>query len=416
MISHYCFASKRLILIFVWIIIPCADHAQPVDLLTFKYDASYCESTSNQLAIELEPGMIHRIHKSKGKKFTVPAQSVVINDQLMDVISMELHGGSSLGFQRKSFKFKLDKKTCFFSDQDTFRLKEFLAISLNMDRDYVYNKISFAVLSHLGLDVPRHTYAHLILNGLSEGIYLVTDKPHEFAFDQLDAICILRRGYESQIDKIKDDGVSNEETNMIKKRFKTIYLKHIKKYTGEKLYHKLSEDVDLSSYFTWLNFNYLFQNGDYSDEVYFYVKDAQGRFKIIPWDFDDLMLGKPHEGWTQRNQLLGNRLIYSSEDKLDQIIANDPVLYGHYLENFSVFLANFSCDDLKNILEQVYFELYPYYTRKEVIVQSQYDKFGLTNIDALEANLAFLYQFICYRMIAIEKKLDEEYAKISRGD
>ena len=84
----------------------------------------------------------------------------------------------------------------------------------------------------------------------------------------------------------------------------------------------------------WLAFNFIVKNGDYTDEVYFCIDPAVDKFKFIPWDYDDIFAIAPHEGNAIKKDAIGNKLIFSSEDKLDQKIANDAYLYHIYLSVF----------------------------------------------------------------------------------
>ena len=71
--------------------------------------------------------------------------------------------------------------------------------------------------------------------------------------------------------------------------YKLIY-KSLKKQNGEELYKTLNQWIDLDNYMKWLAFNFLVRNGDYTDEVFLYIDPEINKFKIIPWDYDDLFL------------------------------------------------------------------------------------------------------------------------------
>jgi hypothetical protein len=234
------------------------------------------------------------------------------------------------------------------------------------------------------------------------------DTPDKFAFDVLNAVFIIRRGCDSKIGKEFNQNIDHDEAKRMKKEYRSIYSKIMNRYEGEELYRQLSDVLDLESYFMWLQFNYIFQNGDYSDEIYFYRNASAKQFFIIPWDFDDLGQGKPHEGWQQRNRQMGNQLLNSSKDKLDRVIAGDPYLYMKYIQHFDSFLDQFKYDTFKNILEKLYGEVYPYYMDTPVIEQSKYDRYGETNLSKLEADLNAIYKFICYRMNAIREIISYE--------
>ena len=71
------------------------------------------------------------------------------------------------------------------------------------------------------------------------------------------------------------------------------------------------------------------------------------RFDIIPWDYDDIFASGPHEGLKKRNQVLGDRLLFSSEASFDQAIGNDNYLYKEYLQDFEVVLEHFDARSIK---------------------------------------------------------------------
>ena len=111
-----------------------------------------------------------------------------------------------------------------------------------------------------------------------------------------------------------------------------MYGASLKNFKGERLYQELSQLLNLENYFSFLAYNHLFQNGDYADELYFMWDTKQKKFDIIPWDLDDILCIAPHEGMTKRNEILGDKLIFSAEDKLDVAIANDAYVYRQYLK------------------------------------------------------------------------------------
>jgi spore coat protein H len=167
--------------------------------------------------------------------------------------------------------------------------------------------------------------------------------------------------------------------------FKKVYTS-LNKYQGKELYDVLAKWIDLDNYMKWLAFNFLVRNGDYADEVFFYIDPAIGKFRIIPWDYDDLFSENPHEG-KEVNKLIAGKLIFSSEDHLDVRIASDPYLYNIYLSVFKEVLNTLSANKLKNIFENTWAELYPYYSRKDIISNAQYDIYKDANLDNLKTEM-----------------------------
>jgi spore coat protein H len=144
----------------------------------------------------------------------------------------------------------------------------------------------------------------------------------------------------------------------------------------------------------WLAFNFLVRNGDYTDEVFFYIDPEIKKFKIIPWDYDDLFLLAPHEGKDVSRKILGNKLIFSSEDQLDITIANDPYLYNIYLTGLRETLEALPVNTVKEAFENTYAELYPYYADNELISMSKYDSHKETNLTQLEKDMRALFGYL----------------------
>ena len=172
--------------------------------------------------------------------------------------------------------------------------------------------------------------------------------------------------------------------------YKQLY-RSLDKDTGEGLYKILSEYIDLEGYMKWLAFNFLVRNGDYADEVFFYIDPEIEKYRIIPWDYDDIFAISPHEGKEQRNKILGDKLIFSSEDLLDQKIAADPYLYEGYLKRFKEVLDKLSPELLKNVIENSYAELYPFYSDEEIISNSKFDYYKDASLENLKDYMLSIY-------------------------
>jgi spore coat protein H len=169
------------------------------------------------------------------------------------------------------------------------------------------------------------------------------------------------------------------------------FIRVLDKNSGEELCKILSEYIDLEGYMKWLAFNFLVRNGDYSDEVFFYIDPEIEKYRIIPWDYDDIFALTPHEGKVQRNKILGDKLIFSSEDLLDQKIAADPYLYERYLKMFKEVLDKLSPELLINVIENSYAELYPFYSAEEIISNSKFDYYKDASLENLKDYMLSVY-------------------------
>ena len=362
----------------------------------------------NKINLVLDPSAVDSIHNTFGKKLEFDVPAIYVNRDTVLNASLELHGKTSLIFRRKSFNIKTEKKLPFFCKGDTFRLKHFYAVSMNMDKDYIRNALAFRFLSELHIRTPEHSYAELSLNDAAEGIYMIFKPPHEVALKDIGARIVFRRGYKHIIENEHTRKITPYGEKLIRRKFTDMYTRTIKTNKGGALLKKLDRVLDLRQYFDYLAFNYIFMNGDYSDELYFYWDPVIKKFRIIPWDMDDLFRFVPHEGSKLRNERLGDKLIFSSEDLLDRVIAGDPVLYKAYLKEFENVLGVFSTPNVQIILQDIFCEVRPYFNDPQMIAQSKYDKFGLTSMEVLKKDMMSIYDNLYGRINEVRHKIPTE--------
>jgi spore coat protein H len=360
---------------------------------------------TNTIAFALPASKLNQLHQAKGEKLNLNVPVLVVNGDSLHPKHVHTRGNTSSYLRRKSLNIKLAKKASFYAPRDTFSLKKFYAISMSMDRNYVRNRISCEVLRHLNVHVPFNAYSNLLVNGKTEGLYLVFYPPEEFGLEKCDASLVIRRGYDAAIDGLEYEGISKKEVAELKQKFQSIYKEILHKNQGEQLHKLLADVLDLDGYFAWLAFNDLFQNGDYADEVYLMWNKTKNKFEIIPWDFDDILHGQPHEGMEKRNAVLHDKLLFSSEDALDVRIANDDFLYTKYLQSYEQVLDKLTASVLSEIFNGVFQEVYPFYLQPEIIAQSQYDPSGLTNITQLETDLRNIYQSVDAKAVNLRQQI-----------
>jgi len=336
-----------------------------------------------------------RGEKKDLKKFTLS-----YNSKIIDANSCHLRGQSSLNFQRKSFAVSL-KQPLGIGGRN---LSKFSLTSLVMDNNYWRNRYSFIVMDHLGIFPLFNNYAEVRINDNSQGIYLMVEKPEEYATTFLHSPLIARR---MQGNLFRIYFSSEKKGNELMKLLKHSNKLH-KKYSGKQLYDSLNTIIEMQNYFTWLAFNYIIMNGDYIDELFLYYDDQKNKFNIIPWDYDDIFSLAPHEGWEKRNSILKNELLYSSEAQFDRTIDDDPYLYSQYMVVFKNVLNQLTPSYLESVFTRIEQELYPYYTNKEVIEQSKYDLNGLTNLDKMHTDLENHFNFLSDRIRNIQKSQKSE--------
>ncbi len=333
----------------------------------------------------------------RGKKKIIKNFTLSYNSEILDTKSCHLRGSSTLNFRRKSFAVSLNKPL----NIDGKSLNKFSLTNLVMDKNYWRNRFSFIVLHHLGLFPLYNNYAEVKVNKTSQGVYLVMEKPEDYISSFLHSPLIARRLPDNSYSTYFSSGKMGSEAMKNLKKFQKLP----DKYNGKQLYDSLNQILEMQNYFTWLTFNYLVMNGDYTDELFLYYDERNNKFNIIPWDYDDVFSPAPHEGWKIRNSTLKNELLYSSEAQFDRIIDSDTYLYDQYKKTFSNVLDQLTSSYLELLFIRIEQELYPYFTNKEVIEQSKYDHSGLTNLDKLHADMIKHFNFLTDRIKIIKTKI-----------
>jgi spore coat protein H len=327
-------------------------------------------------------------------------------------------------YKRKSFNVSLNDSILFTNSQGrTKTLKSFSLLSLSMDHFYFRNRIAYELLNELiHLDI-FFAYANVNINSKNQGVYLIIENPKKYLYETKKATFILRRRYESssfiernniaevQLEYLSDSISNSQELDFFLNQYRSIY-NLINQKKGEDLYQSLDEIMNIEEYMRIMAFNFIFCNGDYTDEQFFYTsaQNNTSRFNILPWDFDDIFENLPHEGWLKRNkQLIDNKHIFSVESDLDLIIAKDPFLYQKYLYELKEVLSILDSLDLKALYQETYNELYPFYINTETITQSKYDHFFTEyTIPLLEDQLNGTYSFLSHRIDSIYSLLKNE--------
>jgi spore coat protein H len=368
------------------------------------------------------------IYNSRDTSYTIDESGMafLLGREPLDLEEIKTRGKSALRFQRKSFSVFLNETLAIAgrNGSDMAYLKKFKLISMAMDFTYIENRIGLGILEAQGIMPLFFRFVELRINGETQGIYLLVEDPEQY-YLELGSEFIFRRGYHNSFDDVEyfpsSPGIPRESYEL---RFKEIYFS-LPVLQGEALYSALSERLDLEQYFRKMGIDYLLQNGDYTDEVYLYslIHQDKPRFSIIPWDYDDLFRSYPHEvGLTWgTGQLLGDRhyathqdvldeigdkMIFSIEDDLDYSIAMDPYLYDRYESTIAGMIEKMDLEDIDALFEQVKGELLPFYSKEEVVAQSQFDQHE-TSFRIWEDNMEDKRALLKERLTAMKEQLKE---------
>jgi spore coat protein H len=267
-----------------------------------------------------------------------------------------------------------------------------------------------------------YKYVELSINGETQGIYFLVEDPESWAEEQ-GSEYILRRDYNhSIIDFEYNPARYNLPEETYRERFRSIYSR-LPEDTGKPLHAYLEERILLEAYFTKMGIDFFLQNGDYTDEIFFYstVNSGQIQFRIIPWDYDDIFSRNPHEvgrswgigtlfgprSYPSREAIyeeIGDHLVYSIEDDLDYVIARDPYLYARYEEVLADFFRQLKEADIESLFTEVETELAPFYGDPRLVEPSRYDR-RPTSLETWEQNMAEKKSFLLERLDWIKAEL-----------
>lgn len=376
--------------------------------------------------LSLSPEMVDFVFNSRDTAYVIedPELSVTFEKHPLFVREMRVRGRTTLDYQRKSFSLKLESPI-FVPGIDGQGLKEltrFKLVSLSMDYTYINNRLAFGILEKAGVMPLFYKYVGLSINGENQGVYFLVEDPEQYAPD-IGSEFILRRDYRHNIEDAEytpEQYYISEEDYI--SRFKGIYTQ-LPELEGPDLYEYLDQRLDLEQYFRKMGIEYLLKNGDYTDEVYFYSMAGQEeiRYRVIPWDYDDIFSYRPHEvgrywgtgtlfgerryeSYQDVIDEIGDKLVFSIEDDLDYIIAMDSFLYASYEKTMGEMINGFGKDDLKLLFDEIEKELRPFYNIEDVILQSQYDRQATSEV-LWQENMAEKKNLLTWRLDSMKEYL-----------
>jgi spore coat protein H len=384
---------KYFLLIYLFISVICFNsHSQVIQADMYSLNlGDPGKKIENVISLNISNSEYEALQSNTGEKYKLRTNRIIINGDTLEPKEISTRGQSSLMFKRKSLGFRLKSEASFRHADRTESLNKFSLISLAMDKYYCRNRLAFEMMEEIGIFNLFYSFCDLRINGRSEGIFMIIEQPEDWALRKEYSPLVIRRGYNHSIDKTKTDNKTEQAyTKKYLSYYRQIY-KSLNKQKGEELYKTLSEWIDMDFYMKWVAFNFLVHNGDYSDEVFFYIDPEIKKYRIIPWDYDDIFAIAPHEGKEQSKEIIGDKLLYSSEDKLDEIIATDPYLYEVYLKALKEVLNKLPPVFMKKVFENSYAELYPFYSNQEIISHSQFDYYKDANMKNLKNYMLTLY-------------------------
>lgn len=335
------------------------------------------------------------INTSRGEQYEVtdPVPELQFAGQVYAVDRFEIRGDNTLNFTRKGFGVNMDRKiTLFNSDEQTERkYEEFKLLAMVYDYTYIENSIATGLFKYAGLWPVHSFFTEVRLNNHTQGLYFFIEDPFEYFIEQENSPFVIRRGYDHVVKAWSAGQAGQYDPQHYTERFKRIY-SNLPLYSGSRMYDTLSAYIDLEQYFTKLSIDMLIKNGDYTDEVIFYlkIKDDREVFGVFPWDLDDIFAGNPHEignPWAPGTVFgsreyysiddviadVGPKLLFSIEDDLDYKVARDPFLYQEYLKVLQAIIEKIDLTEIDRIFDDTYEQVGAFYSNDSIIAQSGHD-------------------------------------------
>ena len=343
----------------------------------FGYNAINLSVQANDLA--------HYKDRAEKYQFAPGQLTLVADGQLnqnpgaaINFEELETRGQGSIAYSRKNFGIKLESPIRL----GRVEAKKLDLLSMSADAGYISTRLGLLTAEALEIGVPLPTaYFELFLNGKSNGLYLAVEKPKS-AMGK--SPYVVRRGYKSRFDH---DGaeiskkLSAAQAQEIKAVADSIYT-DIATKSGETLFNSLKSKMDIGAYMRWMAMNSLYTNGDFPDEIFFFVdtemyKQGKIYFRVTPWDTDDLFKAmhnvpiNPTEAAKPEN---ARSILYSYEDKLDRSFSPaNTYMYEQLKATTRTVLAKLTSDVTDGLLRHIYSEIQEYLTNQNVLTISGKD-------------------------------------------
>lgn len=292
---------------------------------------------ANYIQLTVNPtDLAHYRDKPEKYQFT-GARFQLNHNSVLQLEEMETRGQGSISYKRRNFGLKLPQ-TIQLGRIDS---KKINLLSMSADPGYISTRLGLmtAELLEIGLAQPTE-YAEVFINGYTNGLYTVVEKPKSTLEH---SPYVVRRGYKSRFITEEAEAslkLSRTQVQQIEAVAASIYT-DVSSKQGPDLFASLKQKMDIEAYMRWMAMNSLYMNGDFPDEIFFYV-DAdlyrQGKifFRVMPWDFDDLfkemhkVLTNSTEAAKPENK---DSILYSYEDRLDRSFSPSNVYMYEQFKN-----------------------------------------------------------------------------------
>lgn len=385
----------------------------------YVVNPEYANNTFNFIMSPTAEQELKQPHKSKYE--VSPTPSMLYGDVEFSLKHMRTRGQSSLEFPRKSFSVKVDG--AFVTPNRFSEIERFKLVSMVFDYMYMEHKLAFSLFEKLGMWPMDYFFTELKINNNHQGLYLFIEDPSEFYFKNKNSEILIRRYYRGEISDFETSYYKPIDASAYEQAFDNLYAL-LPQYKGEALYEKLSKAFNLKNYMRKMAVDYLLKNGDATDEIFFAgqrLTDGSIYFELIPWDYDDLFSGEPHEvgrDWaigtllgerkyataTDVRAVLGDKLIFSIEDDIDYIVATDSFLYARYLDEMQQVTSIISTQAISQLLDSIQSELAVFFANPIIVQQTQLDG-NATDMTLFESTFARIKSNLNQRIEVINEQV-----------
>ncbi len=252
-------------------------------------------------------------------------------------VAAEAHyrGQSSFGCDRRSYTLRLEGATPRFLVPGSSGTR-FHLVSLCLDRLYLRNATALALMAELGLFPIPFDVVELVVDGASQGPYLLTEEVDVALRRQHTGVTAVVRRVGTGGTFVPEVKWAAGDRDAAGARLAGL-LDGLEELSGIKLDQAIRARLNLDQYYAWLGLMTLLGSGDYGDEVFFYgtvVTNGEGaaaeHWSIAGWDQDDLFADCHGLGQNALFDPFG--LSICAEAQIEKRLFADPLLYKGYVD------------------------------------------------------------------------------------
>lgn len=277
-----------------------------------------------------------------------------------------LRGHGSLHCARKSYTVDLDgpmpRHIVAGAATD-----EFFLMSNCYDNEYTQGFTATQLLHELDLMPFHFDYVEVVLDGRSEGVYLMMEKHREeLVRDHARAQALVRRRHENEGEAPRLKWQAEGSPDPMP--YYEALVDTAASNSGETLIDEMWRRMSLSTYLDWAAGMTAIKNGDYGDEVFFFATqraaDVPLHFTPVAWDPDDML--RRECVWIQYAFYDAWGLVYCAEGVLENVIFQDPMVYDLYVDALERALEKVTVDRFKQAQEHTAARLLPFFEDAEI--------------------------------------------------